>query len=80
NNVAENVLINNVPFDTNKNYTVIMNDYMANGGDKMDFSAGQKINILGITIRDLVINYISKENSEGRKLYAKIEGRSTYAE
>ena len=80
NNVAENVLINNVPFDTNKNYTVIMNDYMANGGDKMDFLFGQKINILGITIRDMVLNYISRENGEGRKLYAKIEGRITYAE
>jgi hypothetical protein len=57
-----------------------MNDYMANGGDKMDFLFGQKINILGITIRDMVLNYISRENGEGRKLYAKIEGRITYAE
>jgi len=80
NNKAQNVLINNIPFDTTKNYTVIMNDYMANGGDKMDFLFGQKIDILGITIRDMVINYISKENGEGRKLYAKLEGRITYAE
>ncbi len=80
NNEAKNVLINNMPFDTLKNYTVIMNDYMANGGDKMDFLYGQKIDILGITIRDMVLNYISKENGEGRKLYAKIEGRITYAE
>ncbi len=80
NNLPSEVLIQNMPFDMNKNYTIIMNDYMANGGDNMNFLEGGEINILGITIRDMVLNYITKENSEGRKLSAKIEGRFIYAE
>lgn len=74
------IIIDGEPFDKLKNYTIIMNDYMANGGDKMDFLLGAKIEILGITIRDIVLNYIAKENSEGRKIYSQIDGRITYAE
>ena len=80
NNIPQKILINNIPFDTARSYTVIMNDYMATGGDNMNFLEGQQIDILGITIRDMVLNYITRENGEGRKIYSKIEGRFIYAE
>ncbi|MFI5172668.1 MAG: 5'-nucleotidase C-terminal domain-containing protein [Chitinophagales bacterium] len=74
------IMIGGEPFDRSKNYTVIMNDYMANGGDNMNFFSDKNFEMLGITIRDMVLNYISKENAEGRMIYSKIEGRITYAE
>lgn len=58
---AQNVLINNMPFDSSQYYSVVMNDYMANGGDGMDFFGGIPIEDSGITVRDLVMSYIEAQ-------------------
>ncbi|MBC8047323.1 MAG: 5'-nucleotidase C-terminal domain-containing protein [Fimbriimonadaceae bacterium] len=77
---AYNIKINNMPFDTTATYRVIMNDYMANGGDKLDFLVDKENNFLGATIRDIVLNYIEKENAAGKNITTVLDGRIKYAE
>jgi len=79
-NALETILINNMPFDINKTYTVIMNDYMAGGGDNSTFLNGQQVEILGATIRDMMLDYLAVETAAGRKISAKNEGRIVYAD
>lgn len=57
-----------------------MNDYMAGGGDNSAFLVGQKVEILGTTIRDMMLQYLADETAAGRKIYSKMDGRITYAE
>ncbi len=80
NNIPETILINNAPFDITKTYTVIMNDYMAGGGDNSNFLQGQQVEILGATIRDMMLDYLAAETIAGRKISAKNEGRIVYAD
>lgn len=80
NNLPEKILIHNMPFDTTRNYKIIMNDYMANGGDNLFFLAGQPAEFLGVTIRDLALQYIQNEYQAGRKIYSSVDGRIKYAE
>ncbi len=80
NNLPETILINNEPFDQSKTYVVVMNDYMAGGGDNSAFLVGQKVEILGATIRDMMLQYLADETAAGRKVYSKMDGRITYAE
>lgn len=80
NNLPEQITIRNMPFDTTRTYKIIMNDYMANGGDNLFFLAGQKTEFLGITIRDLALQYIQSEYQAGRKIYSTADGRIIYAE
>lgn len=79
NNIPQQVLINNKPFDNTRSYTVIMNDYMANGGDNLNFLAGQQVNVLGMTVRDMMLQYLQTEKAAGRKITEQIEGRVVYA-
>ena len=44
--------------ETDATYSVVMNDYMANGGDGMDFMTGQPVETAGVTVRDLVIAHV----------------------
>ncbi len=78
NNQPENILIQNMPFDSSRIYKVIMNDYMANGGDNLSFLTNAKVELLNITIRDLALQYIQKEFKAGRKIYSTPDGRITY--
>jgi len=80
NNKPEHIYIHNMPFDSTRIYKIIMNDYMANGGDNLFFLAGKKTDLLNVTIRDLAIHYIQNEYQSGKKVYSTVDGRITYAE
>jgi 2',3'-cyclic-nucleotide 2'-phosphodiesterase (5'-nucleotidase family) len=80
NNLPESVLINNEPLDLTKSYVVMMNDYMASGGDNSAFLVGQKVEVLGVTIRDLMLQYLSAETAAGRTISSKTDGRIVYAD
>ncbi|MFN0275059.1 MAG: 5'-nucleotidase C-terminal domain-containing protein [Chitinophagales bacterium] len=77
---AHNIMINNHPFDTTAIYNVIMNDYMANGGDELDFLLGKPQEFLGATVRNIVLDYIEKETAKGNAITSKPDGRIKYAE
>ena len=43
---------------------------MAGGGDNSAFLTGQKVDVLGVTIRAMMLNYLSAETAAGRKRIA----------
>lgn len=56
--------INGKPFDENKNYTVLTNDYLLNGGDNMLFFKNPKKLIkLDYKVRDAIIDYFKKSDT-----------------
>jgi 2',3'-cyclic-nucleotide 2'-phosphodiesterase (5'-nucleotidase family) len=80
NGKAVNVLIQGQPFDAAKNYTLVTSDYLANGGDKMDFLKDPvRYESLSYKLRDAIISYLKEEHAKGNKLNAKTDGRIYYA-
>jgi 2',3'-cyclic-nucleotide 2'-phosphodiesterase (5'-nucleotidase family) len=79
NSTAVNVLVNGVPFDPARNYTLVTSDYLANGGDKMDFfkSAARTVP-LGYKLRDAIIDNFKELHQQGKTLKAKTDGRIYY--
>lgn len=74
------VLINSMPFDSTKNYTVATSDYLANGGDKMEFFRKPvALQATGIKIRDALILYCIGEGKSGRQLHPMLDERISYA-
>ena len=70
------IKIGGAPLDASKTYAVVASDYLANGGDNMlFFKEGEKALILGITVRDAILNHIRSLTAAGKPLTAKIEGR-----
>lgn len=58
NGTAKNILIQGLPFDTNKIYNVVTSDYLSNGGDNMIFfkKAVKRIDT-DYKLRNLMIDY-----------------------
>lgn len=76
NQMPSDVLIGNKSFDENKSYTIVTSDYLANGGDNMTFFAkASKKLILGVKIRDAIIDYLMKETRNGNSVNVKADGR-----
>lgn len=71
--------IGNEAFDKNKNYKVVTSDYLANGGDNLLFlkDATNK-EVIGLKVRDAIINYLQRLNAEGKTIHSQIEGRISY--
>lgn len=73
---AFDIKIGGQPLQASKIYAVAVSDYLANGGDYMVFfKEGEKALILGITVRDAILNYIKALTAVGTQVTAKIEGR-----
>lgn len=52
------------PFDKNKSYTVLTNDYLLNGGDNMHFfKNSEKLTKLDYKVRDAIIDYFKKTDT-----------------
>lgn len=52
------------PFDKNKSYTVLTNDYLLNGGDNMHFFKNpEKLTKLDYKVRDALIDYFKKTDT-----------------
>ena len=75
NGLPKEILINGEPFDLSKNYTIATIDYLANGGDKMDFLREKKQNMTGVFFRDAIIEYIKKQTLNGQTIKAEKDGR-----
>lgn len=80
NNKAVNVRINNILIDLNATYTLAVLDYVASGGDDAAMLRPVPQINNGNIFRDAIIEYLSRLNSKGIKVTAKIENRVTYAE
>lgn len=70
------IVINGVPFDRNKTYKVLTNDFCAAGGDQMWFFTGAKeYTDLNIILRDAVINKFRQYGTAGIELNSKLDNR-----
>lgn len=75
-NEAVNIFVNGNPFDKTKNYKVITSDYLAEGGDKMFFFKNPlNKEIVGIKIRDALIEQMKEDHKKGKTLNTKKDGR-----
>ena len=64
------------PFDMNRRYRVATIDYLLGGGDSVTaFKNAVSVEETGVTIRDVVLQYISMLKSEGKEIAAQIDGR-----
>lgn len=69
-------LINGEKIDESKTYLLAVNDYMASGGDNLDFLIDAPIREqTDIVLRDLLIERIRAISEKGEKISARIEGR-----
>ena len=66
-------------FDAGKSYWIVTNDYVASGGDNMDmFVEPESFVSSGITIRDMIIDYMKKKTKAGEHISAQKDGRIFY--
>lgn len=78
NKKPENVLINGKPFDVNKTYRVLTSDYLAGGGDNaLGFKTPLDTKVLGLKVRDALMNYVKESEAAGKTINAKLDGRIT---
>lgn len=67
-----------ISFD--KNYKVLTSDYLANGGSRMTFFADSlEKEVLGIKVRDAIIEHIEELTKEGINVKAQLDNRIKYA-
>jgi len=73
---ATNISIGGKAFDINKTYNIATSDYLANGGDKMFFfKYPVNTSVLGVKIRDAIIEFMITENNNNRTLKSKLDKR-----
>jgi 2',3'-cyclic-nucleotide 2'-phosphodiesterase (5'-nucleotidase family) len=80
NKSAVNIIIAGNALDENKEYSIALLDYIANGGDDCEMLKTIPQQNNGYLFRDAVIDYFAKLNKEGKKITASIEKRVTNAE
>ncbi|TCC85776.1 5'-nucleotidase C-terminal domain-containing protein [Pedobacter hiemivivus] len=72
------VFINGKAFDSNKTYRVLTSDYIAGGGDNaLGFKNPIERKVLGLKVRDALINYVKENQAAGKTINPKLDGRIT---
>lgn len=73
------VFIDGKPFDIHRNYRVLTSDYVANGGDNtLGLKDPVEKKVLGLKVRDALINYVKVKQAEGSNITAQLDGRISY--
>ncbi|HKG05783.1 MAG TPA: 5'-nucleotidase [Pedobacter sp.] len=71
-----NILVGGVPFDVNKTYRVLTTDYISGGGDgTKGFEKPLEKKVLGLKVRDALMNYVKAAGAAGKKIESKMDGR-----
>ena len=74
NSLAE-VTINGEPISPEGNYNVVLSDYIAFGGDSMDFLKDIKFTSLQVKVRDAMIHQIKVRKERGQVETAELDNR-----
>ena len=62
--------------DTNKIYNVVSIDYLADGNDNMKaFRDAVSIKDTGVTLRDIIIDYVREQTAQGKTISSQLDGR-----
>ncbi|MDR1516621.1 MAG: 5'-nucleotidase C-terminal domain-containing protein [Dysgonamonadaceae bacterium] len=81
--VIENAKVKSVTIDDksindNKIYKIVTLDYLADGNNGMDaFKNAVDSDYTGVTLRDVVIDYVKEQTRQGKALSSKLDGRIT---
>ncbi len=75
NEKAFDVFIQGEPLDLNKNYTIAVSDYLAQGGDNCTMLAIIPKTILSKSLRDAIIDGLKEMNAKGEHIKSVIDGR-----
>ncbi|MCT4580494.1 MAG: 5'-nucleotidase C-terminal domain-containing protein [Flavobacteriales bacterium] len=81
NGKVSNIMINNRQYSKHKNYKVVTTDYLANGGDNMNFFLNP-INIekTGLKLRDIIIDHVIELKKRNIAINLALDGRIHNAE
>lgn len=76
NKKVKSVTIDGKPLDKSKVYSIVTLDYLADGNNGMDaFLDADEVNDTGITLRDIMIEFVKEQTSLGKNLSSKNDGR-----
>jgi 2',3'-cyclic-nucleotide 2'-phosphodiesterase (5'-nucleotidase family) len=69
NNAAQNITVQGQALDYDTDYYVAVNDYMANGGDNMEYLKKLPRQDCNILLRDAIVNYVKQQQSANASLW-----------
>ncbi|MEZ5009246.1 MAG: 5'-nucleotidase [Chitinophagales bacterium] len=75
NNKAVNIKIQGEVFDINKEYSIALTDYLANGGDYLSFLKNYAYINTDIYMRDAIISFWKTKSSSNQKIEGVLDGR-----
>jgi len=78
--LVHQVTLHGLPIDSQRIYTVVISDYVANGGDRCDFLEEQPRENLEVYFRDALIDQVMWLEKNGKQIEASIEGRTILLE
>ncbi|HOM62781.1 MAG TPA: 5'-nucleotidase C-terminal domain-containing protein [Dysgonamonadaceae bacterium] len=78
NKKVKSVSIDGKPIDDNKIYHIVTLDYLADGNNGMTaFKNAVKTTNTGITLRDIMIDYVREQTRQGKEITSQLDGRIT---
>lgn len=77
---ATDILVNGKLLNEHLVYKMAISDYIAKGGDNCDFLSSLKKKFTSVFVRDAMIDYVMRLQSENKPLHPEVENRVTYAE
>lgn len=69
------IRIGGKPFDPARTYSIALSDYLAGGGDHMEFLKAAPARRTGLLLRSVIIDHIKALTAAGQPITAKVEGR-----
>ncbi len=79
--ICKNITIDGKPFDVNKSYTMSVSDYLAGGGDHLDFlKESEGTYQLGKTFRGAILEYIEEMTKKGENIACEKDDRVVVVE
>lgn len=77
-NKVKSVTVDGNPIDINRVYHVVTVDYLAEGNDNMAaFRNAISSNYTGVTLRDVMIDWVKEQTRQGKEVDSVLDGRIT---
>ena len=78
NHKVKSVSIDGKPVDPDKIYKIVTLDYLAEGNNGMDALKNAVVSKnTGITLRDMMFDYVKEQTRQGKSISSKLDGRIT---
>lgn len=78
NREIKSATVNGEPIDNDKIYNIVTLDYLADGNDNMRaFKQAVSVNDTGVTLRDIMVDYVREKTSQGKEISSQLDGRIT---